>query len=259
MPIRFLKPGLAASDKWNALPWREQSLYVRLITWVDDYGRFEANPILVRSHSFPTRDDVSAKETGLMLELLHDEGLITLYEKGGKRYGQMENWTERVRSKFERYPNPRSHGVTLIPRKKRLTPAPEAPPAAPAAPALALEQEAAPKPPPEQEPPPAEPKPSASLKRQLTDLWCERFKARMGYAYPFAGAKDGKAADQLLKLGIPVLELVLIAEEAWQKSGDKFFWCKHAKTMAGFASSFVNIRSELGHKAAPSEQKKGGF
>src|ERR1700722_10533010 len=56
MPQRFLKPGITTSTKWNALDWFTQSFYIRLITVVDDFGRYEAAPIILRGVCFPLGD-----------------------------------------------------------------------------------------------------------------------------------------------------------------------------------------------------------
>ena len=53
MPQRFLRPGITTSRRWNSLDWDSQSFYIRLLTLVDDYGRFDADPQLLKSYAFP--------------------------------------------------------------------------------------------------------------------------------------------------------------------------------------------------------------
>ena len=53
MPQRFLRPGIRSSKRFNRVTWFEQIFYVRLITLVDDYGRYEADPELLQSEAFP--------------------------------------------------------------------------------------------------------------------------------------------------------------------------------------------------------------
>jgi hypothetical protein len=99
-----------------------------------------------------------------------------------------------------------------------------------------------------------EPKPKSAM-RVFTDLWCERFKAVYGQSYKFDSAKDGKAADSLVKLeGFSPPDLLSIAEKAWNANGSGF-WSKHAVTIAGFASKFNQIRSEVGELTAKTEKK----
>lgn len=88
------------------------------------------------------------------------------------------------------------------------------------------------------------PKGSDSPKRQLTDLWCLRYKETFNAPYMFQGAKDGKAADSLTSLQLPPQEIIEIALKAWRNSGG--FWSKQASSLAGFASKFNEIRGEIG-------------
>lgn len=78
-------------------------------------------------------------------------------------------------------------------------------------------------------------------KRTLTDRWCAAFKEANGFAYVFSGAKDGKAADALLKIGLPIDEIIALAVKAWKSNG---FWAKQSATLAGFASRINEIRYE---------------
>jgi len=85
--------------------------------------------------------------------------------------------------------------------------------------------------------------PGLAPKRQLTDgfkaAWEERFKG----PYSFQGAKDGKAADVLLATGISIPDLLCLARKAWERLDE--FNCKHAVSLAGFASRFNEIRVEV--------------
>lgn len=99
MPVRFLRPGLTTSEKWNTLNWMAQSFYVRLITLVDDYGRYEANSQLLKSHAFPLSEDMSLKTIVSMCEQLSNVGLVVFYKTSlGKNFLQLTNWQERPRS-----------------------------------------------------------------------------------------------------------------------------------------------------------------
>lgn len=82
-----------------------------------------------------------------------------------------------------------------------------------------------------------------SSKRLFTDGWCESFERHHNFKYKFAGAKDGRAADELLKLGIPVQELLCTAMQAWQRPAG--FSCKFSASIATFSSKFNEIRAEL--------------
>ena len=109
MPQRFLRPAIRQSKRWNRLPWDAQSLYIRLITLVDDHGRYEADPELLRSEAFPYGDpngdvmDVTTIDN--ICKHLLSSGLVNFYEIDGTKYLQVLRWQERARSK-SKYPDP---------------------------------------------------------------------------------------------------------------------------------------------------------
>ncbi len=117
MPQRFLRPGITTSKRWNRCDWPTQSLYLRLITLVDDYGRYEADPELIRSHAFPFGDAVGKiiplTTIVRMLRTLADSNLLILYVFNGGEYMQLLRWHERARSS-SKYPEPPPEQLTTI-------------------------------------------------------------------------------------------------------------------------------------------------
>lgn len=125
MPIRLFKPGFRTSEKVNACSFLAQLTYVRLITVVDDFGRYLANPRLLRSELWPLGDDrgadipLEAFVTALQQLATPQKGvgdeepLIILYTVGGTQYVQIGNWTERARSAASRYPDPTAVAVQM--------------------------------------------------------------------------------------------------------------------------------------------------
>lgn len=104
MPQRFLRPGITTSERWNALDWFSQSFYIRLITLVDDYGRYEANYMLLKSHAFPITQNISLQTIVSSCEKMHSVGLVVFYTHPvGKNYLQITNWGEKPRSE-PKYP-----------------------------------------------------------------------------------------------------------------------------------------------------------
>jgi len=111
MPQRFLKPGIVASPKWEGCSWMAQSFYVRLITLVDDWGRYEALPMLLRSQAFPIREDVTTDQVKGLIGELERNGLAVFYQHEGKAFLQLTNWTERPRSSRSKFPGPDNNSV----------------------------------------------------------------------------------------------------------------------------------------------------
>lgn len=105
MPNRILKAGLRSSERWDACTWQAQSFYVRLLTLVDDYGRYEADPVLLRSEAFPRREDIRAQQVIAWSEELEKHRLVVFYKASGKQYLALTNWTERIRSE-SKFPDP---------------------------------------------------------------------------------------------------------------------------------------------------------
>jgi hypothetical protein len=100
---------LTTSDRWNAVSWKAQSFYIRLLTLVDDYGRYDARPAVLSAHAFPlTTGGVSTTELSQLAKELSDVGLAIFYTSSDKKpFVQLLNWHERPRSasKFPEFAN----------------------------------------------------------------------------------------------------------------------------------------------------------
>ena len=90
MPQRFLKPGLPSSKRFNRVSWPAQGLFVRLLSFVDDMARFDADPEMLASSVFPYGDPrgrrVRAGEVQGWLEELRAGDLLCLYIHGEKQF-----------------------------------------------------------------------------------------------------------------------------------------------------------------------------
>ena len=90
----------------NALSESAEILYRRLMSVVDDYGRWEANPDLIRARCFPLQlsrwSTVKLRES--LLEI-RESRLITVFHRGGKDYLQINNFGQRKQSR-SKYPDP---------------------------------------------------------------------------------------------------------------------------------------------------------
>lgn len=118
MPTRILRDGIIDSRAVNALSEPGEILYRRLMSIVDDYGRFEADPELIRARCFPRQLDrwTIQRITDVLPELtvIHgDLRLVTVYAVESKKYLQINNFGQRVQCK-EKYPSPDSRESTVI-------------------------------------------------------------------------------------------------------------------------------------------------
>lgn len=76
---------------------------------MDDFGRYDAEPRLLRSHAFPFGDpvgkDIALPKLKMMCEQLSISGLVDFYETPDeKKYLQVSRWQERTRAEKSKYP-----------------------------------------------------------------------------------------------------------------------------------------------------------
>ena len=115
MPQRFLRPGITTSERWNSLSWDAQSLFVRLLTLVDDYGRFDGRPSVLHGACFAVWNElhpdalVSCEQTAALCCQLASKKLVEFYvsseASGAKKVLQIVQWQERARSE-SKWPGP---------------------------------------------------------------------------------------------------------------------------------------------------------
>ncbi len=112
MPNRILREGIVGSQRISLLSQGAQLFYYKLISVVDDYGRYEAYPEMLRARCYPfeldrvTVADVSTWlcECGQMPANDRQSPLVTEYCVEGKKYLQINNFGQRERA--ERFPSP---------------------------------------------------------------------------------------------------------------------------------------------------------
>ena len=108
MPNRVIKESIHESEKLNSLSDFNFRLWVYLLTYVDDYGRGDARPAIIKGNCFPLRDRVTAKDIDAGLHALSDAGCVSLYTVGGKPYLCLIGWEkhQRIQQKRSKYPGP---------------------------------------------------------------------------------------------------------------------------------------------------------
>lgn len=117
MPSRLIRDGILTSERVDALGWAEEVFYRRLQSVVDDYGRFYANPKLLRAACYPLRlDKVSDSDIVKWTALCSEAGLVRVYPASdGKRYLQIVNFGQRIQAK-SKFPDPLEPVVNSDPR-----------------------------------------------------------------------------------------------------------------------------------------------
>lgn len=110
MPSRVIREGILTSERVNALSPNAELFYRRLMSVVDDFGRFSANPTLLRASCYPLKLD-SVKEDSISKHLAECVGarLIVLYTVEGKAYLELQDFRQQVRAKVSKFPAPAEH------------------------------------------------------------------------------------------------------------------------------------------------------
>lgn len=107
MPNRILREGILTSERVDALNWEAEVFYRRLMSVVDDFGRFTAHPSLLRAALFPLKlDTVRDANMERLLAFVEQARLVRVYEVAGKRYLELLDFKQQVRAKESKYPQP---------------------------------------------------------------------------------------------------------------------------------------------------------
>ena len=125
MPNRIIKDSINESRGLSAVSPFAQDFYKRVITYADDYGRFNADTDLILARLYPreitavAQDDIS----DAIIELV-GVGKIRLYTApatqcqwlGSVTYGYLPSWNEhqRVRDSKKKAPDPESEAVNDV-------------------------------------------------------------------------------------------------------------------------------------------------
>ena len=99
MPNRILREGIIESHRVNLLSEAAELLYRRLMSIVDDYGRYEAHPALLRAKLYPLRLDTYTESR--VAELLNETTaarLVYTYRAAGKVFLQLLEFRQQTRS-----------------------------------------------------------------------------------------------------------------------------------------------------------------
>ena len=106
MGDRLLRESIKYSRKIDALSCFQESMFYRLMVTVDDFGRFYADPMLLKSALFPVKEDLTKASIVDAIEKLSKAGLIKVYEVGGESYLEIEGWSkeQRTRAKESKFP-----------------------------------------------------------------------------------------------------------------------------------------------------------
>jgi hypothetical protein len=106
MPNRIIREGILTSEKFERLGWAEEIFYRRIMSVVDDYGRYYAKPALLRAACYPLLlQKVSDSDIEKWLTACVNSALVRVYPaKDGKRYLEILDFRQQVRSNTSKFP-----------------------------------------------------------------------------------------------------------------------------------------------------------
>jgi hypothetical protein len=102
MPNRMLRDW-TDSLRFEGLPATTERLFVRLIMKADDFGRFHADPRLVRAACFPL-EDCDTKQVEVDLAELQSRQLVYCYQVDGRHYLAIVNYGQRLKQSRPKFP-----------------------------------------------------------------------------------------------------------------------------------------------------------
>lgn len=112
MPNRILKESICTSEDMAKLSPGAEILFYRLMVNADDFGRFFANPSIVKSRCFQVNADAfTCEQVQAWLNELSAASLVVLYNgEDGRQYLYFKTWEkhQNTRAKSSKFPNPAS-------------------------------------------------------------------------------------------------------------------------------------------------------
>ena len=122
MPTRVVREGILDSERVGALSPLAELFYRKLMSVVDDYGRFELVLSVLRARLYSQRlDDVSEDDIRKWINecCAGERPLLVCYVVNGKKYFEIQEFNQQHKSQKSKYPDPPSpdsvHARTRIP------------------------------------------------------------------------------------------------------------------------------------------------
>ncbi len=107
MPNRILREGIITSERIAALSFPAEVFYRRLMSVVDDFGRYFAKPMALRAACFPMQlDRVRDADIEKWLSELTEHRLLRLYDVEQTTFMELLDFRQQVRAKKSKYPDP---------------------------------------------------------------------------------------------------------------------------------------------------------
>jgi len=100
--IRMI-PDFSKCDRVNRLSVEAEVFFRRLWNKADDFGRYDARPLILKAELFPLKD-VRTSDISRWLTVCETAGLLACYEVEGAKLLEIKNFGQRVRTSKSKYP-----------------------------------------------------------------------------------------------------------------------------------------------------------
>lgn len=106
MPNRIIRENILTSERMATIGWDVEVFYRRLMSVVDDYGRFDGRPEILRARLYPLQlDKVGTPDVVKWMRCGAEAGLVREYAVDGKPYVEILRFGQPTRS-ASKYPDP---------------------------------------------------------------------------------------------------------------------------------------------------------
>ncbi len=112
MPSRIIREGWLESEFINQLDAPGERFFLRLCLRADDFGRYHANPVLLRSNLFPLCEGVRSADIPRWLAACEKAGLVRCYQAEAKAFLEIVKFGQRIREgSVSKFPSPQFAAV----------------------------------------------------------------------------------------------------------------------------------------------------
>lgn len=109
MPDRILRSAILTSDRVNAVSWGAEVFYRRLMSVVDDFGRFDGRASILRANIYALKlASVSESDIGKWIRECEEAALVRLYQVENRPYLEIPRFNQRMRATASKWPAPPS-------------------------------------------------------------------------------------------------------------------------------------------------------
>lgn len=106
MPTRIVRDW-TDSKKINKLTANEEVLFLRLIMKADDFGKYYADPVLLKSLLFPRKEGIRCNDIDRWIQNIEAAGLILTYQdETGDSFLMIIKFNQRLRKMKSSFPDP---------------------------------------------------------------------------------------------------------------------------------------------------------